>query len=59
MHPSHRNLLLLDGATGTELGRRGADISLPLWSARALGRLCVRTVTGAISQDLERLPQTP
>lgn len=28
--------LLLDGATGTELGRRGVDISLPLWSARAL-----------------------
>lgn len=30
------DVLLLDGATGTELGRRGADISLPLWSARAL-----------------------
>lgn len=29
-------ILLLDGATGTEVGRRGADISLPLWSARAL-----------------------
>jgi homocysteine S-methyltransferase len=29
-------ILLLDGATGTELGRRGADISLPLWSARAI-----------------------
>lgn len=29
-------LLLLDGATGTELERRGVDISLPLWSARAL-----------------------
>ena len=29
-------ILLLDGATGTELGRRGVDISLPLWSARAL-----------------------
>ncbi len=28
--------LVLDGATGTELGRRGVDISLPLWSARAL-----------------------
>src|SRR5438034_11831000 len=33
--PAH-DLLLLDGATGTELGRRGADISLPLWSARAI-----------------------
>ncbi len=30
------SILLLDGATGTELGRRGADITLPLWSARAL-----------------------
>ena len=28
--------ILLDGATGTELDRRGVDISLPLWSARAV-----------------------
>ena len=28
--------LLLDGAMGTELQRRGADTRLPLWSARAL-----------------------
>ena len=28
--------LLLDGATGSELERRGADTTLPLWSARAL-----------------------
>lgn len=28
--------LRLDGATGTELDRRGVDTSLPLWSARAL-----------------------
>jgi S-methylmethionine-dependent homocysteine/selenocysteine methylase len=28
--------LVLDGATGTELERRGAPCSLPLWSARAL-----------------------
>lgn len=28
--------LLLDGATGTELERRGAPASLPLWSAHAL-----------------------
>jgi S-methylmethionine-dependent homocysteine/selenocysteine methylase len=32
----HAPVLLLDGATGTELGRRGVDISLPLWSARAI-----------------------
>ncbi|NTU64001.1 MAG: homocysteine S-methyltransferase family protein [Chloroflexi bacterium] len=30
------DVLLLDGATGTELQRRGVDTSLPLWSARAL-----------------------
>jgi S-methylmethionine-dependent homocysteine/selenocysteine methylase len=30
------SVLLLDGATGTELSRRGADTSLPLWSARPL-----------------------
>lgn len=30
------NRLLLDGATGTELNRRGIDTGLPLWSANAL-----------------------
>lgn len=29
-------LCLLDGATGTELNRRGVDTGLPLWSANAL-----------------------
>ncbi len=28
--------VLLDGATGSELSRRAVDVSLPLWSARAL-----------------------
>ncbi len=28
--------VLLDGAVGTELARRGSDSTLPLWSARAL-----------------------
>ncbi len=28
--------ILLDGATGTELTRRGVDTGLPLWSANAL-----------------------
>ena len=28
--------LLLDGATGTELHRRGVDTGLPMWSAKAL-----------------------
>jgi S-methylmethionine-dependent homocysteine/selenocysteine methylase len=32
----YSNLLLLDGATGTELNRRGVDTGLPLWSANAL-----------------------
>jgi len=31
-----RRPLLLDGAVGTELARRGVDTTLPLWSARAL-----------------------
>lgn len=30
------NVLILDGATGTELERRGVDIGLPLWSAGAM-----------------------
>jgi S-methylmethionine-dependent homocysteine/selenocysteine methylase len=30
------SVLVLDGATGTELDRRGCDVSLPLWSARAI-----------------------
>lgn len=30
------SLLILDGATGTELNRRGVDTGLPLWSANAL-----------------------
>src|SRR5512143_4340154 len=28
--------IILDGATGTELDRRGVDTGLPLWSANAL-----------------------
>jgi homocysteine S-methyltransferase len=31
-----RRPILLDGATGTELNRRGVNTDLPLWSARAL-----------------------
>ncbi|MBA7562587.1 Homocysteine S-methyltransferase [subsurface metagenome] len=29
-------VLVLDGAMGTEIDRRGGDVSLPLWSSRAL-----------------------
>jgi len=31
-----QKVLILDGAMGTELQRRGVDITLPLWSAKAL-----------------------
>ncbi len=43
------SILLLDGATGTELDRRGVDVSLPLWSARAL--LDAPGVVRAIHED--------
>jgi len=33
---AERRLLVLDGALGTELERRGADLKDPLWSARLL-----------------------
>ncbi len=33
---ANRRPLILDGAMGTELQRRGVDTTLPLWSARAL-----------------------
>ena len=33
---SQPSQLILDGATGTELNRRGVDTGLPLWSANAL-----------------------
>jgi len=36
MCPLARTTFLLDGATGTELDRRGVDIDLPLWSAQAI-----------------------
>ncbi|MFO0984917.1 MAG: homocysteine S-methyltransferase family protein [Planctomycetota bacterium] len=45
-------LLLLDGAMGTELMRRGVDTSLPLWSARAL--LSAPDVVRAIHADYVR-----
>lgn len=42
---SSKKTVILDGAMGTELQRRGADTSLPLWSARALID-CPATVYG-------------
>src|SRR5574342_1176370 len=44
--------LLLDGATGTELNRRGVNTDLPLWSARAL--LEAPDVLGQIHLDYVR-----
>lgn len=41
--------LLLDGATGTELNRRGVDTTLPLWSARAL--ITAQDVLTAVHAD--------
>ena len=46
------DILLLDGATGTELERRGVDMALPLWSARAL--LAAPEVVAAIHRDYLR-----
>jgi S-methylmethionine-dependent homocysteine/selenocysteine methylase len=43
--------LLLDGATGTELQRRGVDTGLPLWSARALIAAPAARVLQAIHAD--------
>ena len=30
-----KGIIILDGATGSELDRRGVDVSRPLWSANA------------------------
>jgi S-methylmethionine-dependent homocysteine/selenocysteine methylase len=51
---SGQDPLLLDGAVGTELQRRGCDVRLPLWSARALvdqrGRALLAEVHGAYAR---------
>ncbi len=36
MDSQSKQIFILDGATGTELDRRGVDIGLPLWSANAI-----------------------
>ena len=46
--------LVLDGATGTELARRGVDTGLPLWSAHALADARGRAVLEAIHADYAR-----
>jgi S-methylmethionine-dependent homocysteine/selenocysteine methylase len=46
--------LLLDGATGTELGRRGVPTTLPLWSAHAFVDDRWLAVLTAIHRDYAR-----
>ncbi len=46
--------ILLDGATGTELARRGIDTGLPLWSAHALRSPRGRRALRAIHEDYAR-----
>ena len=46
--------LLLDGAVGTELSRRGCDTSLPLWSARALAEDRGLAILEEIHRDYAR-----
>jgi S-methylmethionine-dependent homocysteine/selenocysteine methylase len=48
-----KRLTLLDGPMGSELTRRGADTSLPLWSARALRD--APDLVRAIHEDYARL----
>jgi len=50
----HGTPLLLDGATGTELNRRGVDTGLPLWSANALMDEIGRTTLLQIHMDYVR-----
>jgi hypothetical protein len=48
MKPLKGEFHLLDGATGTELNRRGVDTGLPLWSANALTNdIGLKNVAGA------------
>jgi S-methylmethionine-dependent homocysteine/selenocysteine methylase len=44
-------LVLLDGATGTELNRRGVDTGLPMWSANALANDTGLNVLRQIHRD--------
>jgi len=46
--------VILDGATGTELQRRGVDTGLPLWSARALASVRGREILIGIHADYAR-----
>jgi methionine synthase I (cobalamin-dependent) len=46
--------LILDGATGTELNRRGVDTGLPLWSANALMNDHDATILQQIHEDYLR-----
>ena len=51
---SQLHKLILDGATGTELNRRGVDTGLPLWSANALMNDRDAKILGQIHEDYLR-----
>jgi len=51
---SQSSKLILDGATGTELNRRGVDTGLPLWSANALLTDCDSQILQQIHEDYLR-----
>lgn len=39
-------------------GNHAENLGRPIWGARALLRMCARTVTGTITEDLARLSKT-
>ena len=49
MNGQYQHILLMDGATGSELDRRGVDVSMPLWSARAMDE--APDVLGEVHQE--------
>ncbi len=49
--PIQSDIIVLDGATGTELERRGISVDLPLWSASALLNKEGRSVLRSIHAD--------
>ncbi|MBL8061432.1 MAG: homocysteine S-methyltransferase family protein [Anaerolineales bacterium] len=51
---SQPHRLILDGATGTELNRRGVDTGLPLWSANALMNAGDTNILQQIHEDYLR-----
>ena len=68
---SSNEIVVLDGATGTELDRLGLDLSMPLWSARAMednpsqtwseqgGSNALNGTTSASASEIERSSESP